>query len=62
MEELPPFTKSVKLTPWFAFDPGRFRLPEPNASPAVGVGTFTRVGVQLQYPSMSQSVACCNKP
>ncbi len=31
-------TASVKLTPACAFEPLRFRLPDPVASPAVGVG------------------------
>jgi hypothetical protein len=35
---LPYFTASVRLTPAWAFEPGRLREPELLASPAVGVG------------------------
>jgi hypothetical protein len=40
---LPNRIASVRLTPACAFEPGRFRLPELEPSPTVGVGSsFTR--------------------
>ena len=47
VSEFPVFTKSVRLTPLCAFEPGRFLDPLDSASPAVGVGKSTasaRVG------------------
>jgi hypothetical protein len=35
----PNLTASVSDTPAWALDPGRFLLPDPDPSPAVGVGS-----------------------
>ncbi len=41
----PKRTASVKLTPAWAFDPARVRLPELLLSPAVGVGQIAGLDV-----------------
>ncbi len=57
--EFPYFTASVRLTPACALLPGRFRLPELLASPAVGVGHKLLLAMvsRLGRPALGRSKA-----